>query len=209
MPNSKMTDHNGFAIDDVPPSLARPHIVMRNNVSPHAVTADKDPNFFNRLEARPVAPCDTLDHVVRVSAVVQTPCPTASIIDPVTGKDIAEQNTFVHPIPIEKEPGFCVQAPKIRKKPEKQIFTNRKGKTFESETPYHYDPVTGQREYRDLRPRGIRIASDAQRNPLTFATKPGEIRAPRGARAALADMLDYDDDDPAAAIEQDILRRRK
>ena len=100
---------------------------------PSLITADKDPNFLNRLEARSrvVAPCDALDHVVRVAAVVQTPRPTIPIIDPVTGKDIAEQNTFVHPTPIQREPGYCVQTSRPAQ-PAKQTYTNRKGKTFET-----------------------------------------------------------------------------
>ena len=177
---------------------------------PSLITADKDPNFLNRLEARSrvVAPCDALDHVVRVAAVVQTPRPTIPIIDPVTGKDIAEQNTFVHPTPIQREPGYCVQTSRPAQ-PAKQTYTNRKGKTFETEKPYHYNVVTGQREYRDLRPPARRIASDAKGNPLTFATKPGESSVPKRApRSVLADLEDYGDD-MAAAIEAANLRTRK
>ena len=175
------------------------------------ITADKDPNFLNRLEQRSriVASVDALDHTVRsVPAAVSVSPVTESIIDPVTGKDINEPNPFVHPKPIDREPGFRPAA-SARKKPEKVVLKNRKGKEFETEAPFYYNVLEGQREYTDRRPRGVRIASDANGNPLTFATKPGEVRAPRVIpHSVLADLEDYGDD-MAAVNEAAILRTRK
>jgi hypothetical protein len=151
-----------------------------------------------------VAPCDTLDHVVRVHNVTSTSRSAAPIVDPITGRDIAESNPFKHPMPIEREPGYR-PAPVRAKPPTFVTKKNKQGKEVQIpvEAPYHYDPVTGQRDYVDRRPLGRRIASDKDGNPLTFATKPGEVAVPkRTARTALADMADYDDDDPASLMER-------
>ena len=168
------------------------------------LTADKDPNFLNRLEARSqvVAPADKLDHIVRVQKITAVAPPLAPILDTVTGKDIAEPNIFVNPTPLKKELGFRPVESLGPVKFEKKILKNRKGKEFEAIRPYRDDPVTGEREYVDRRPtRGIRIASDANGNPLTFATKPGEVGVARRAlRSTMAEMLDYDDDDPASLM---------
>ena len=168
------------------------------------LTADKDPNFLNRLEARSqvVAPADRLDHIVRVQKITTAASNLAPILDTVTGKDIAEPNTFVHPTPLKKEPGFRPVDALGPVKFEKQVIKNRKGREIAIERPYRDDPVTGEREYVDRRPtRGIRIASDANGNPLTFATKPGEAGVPRRAlRSTMAEIQDYDDDDPASLM---------
>src|SRR5271168_1882764 len=146
------------------------------------LTADKDPNFLNRLEARShvVAPCDALDHVARVAEIVNAPRATAVIIDPTTGKDIAEPNPFHNPKSLDKEQGYCPSS--IRPlNPKPVILKNRKGKEFATEKPFFWNEVTGQREYEDKRQPARRIASDAQGNPLTFATKPGSPRSGKSA----------------------------
>ena len=139
---------------------------------------------------------------------MNAPRATAVIIDPTTGKDIAEPNPFHNPKSLDKEQGYCPSS--IRPlNPKPVILKNRKGKELATEKPFFWNEVTGQREYEDKRQPARRIASDAQGNPLTFATKPGESVSKRIPHSILTDMVDYDDDDPASMVEQSILRRRK
>jgi hypothetical protein len=180
------------------------------------LTADKDPNFFNNLEARSrvVAPADRLDHIVRVAEVTAS-LPTSTVIDHTTGGDVREPSVFNNPAnqrSLQKLDGYLpAKKPReLRVDPisgkVKPVFITKKDKRgkeikIQVEAPYYDNPITGEREYEDFRPIGRRIASDIHGNPLTFATKPGETGVPRRSqRTALADVLDYDDDDPASLM---------
>lgn len=185
------------------------------------ITADKDPNFLNRLEARSqaVIPADRLDHTLQ-AVEITAPLFDGAVTDHTTGSDVREPSIFNNPAnrrSLQKEDGY-LPANKLRPsridpitgkvKPVFIIKVDKKGKEtkVQVEAPFRYNELTGEKEYEDYRPIGRRIASDIHGNPVTFATKPGEAGVRRVSKDKMPEVgtaayEDYYGDDTASMYE--------